>query len=186
MVRTFIIVTACMLLCVVAPALAQQDPSASEEKLYENVLKQFAEAYNRQDADAMAALFTENGIRVTPNGILQGRDAIRHELQHMLAMGLHDYIVRRTVSHSEGNLIFDVGEWQAKVGDRQFHGYYSALLVREGDQAKISQRPSTLPRPVSSLAANRNVRARKANHADAHSVRWVPLLKESDIRFARI
>ena len=192
MVRTFIIVTACMLLCVVAPALAQQDPSASEEKLYENVLKQFAEAYNRQNADAMAALFTENGIRVTPNGILQGRDAIRHELQHMLAMGLHDYIVRRTVSHSEGNLIFDVGEWQAKVGDRQFHGYYSALLVREGDQAKISgrDRQRCRARSVAWLPTGSvcpwNVRARKANHADPHSVRWVPLLKESDIRFARI
>ena len=137
MIRTFIMVTACMLLCVVAPALAQQAASASDEKLYEDVQKQFAEAYNRQDADAIAALFTENGIRVTPNGIFQGRDAIRREIQHVLAMGLHDYNVRRTVSHSEGNLVFNVGEWQAKLGDRQFHGYYSALLVREGDQAKI-------------------------------------------------
>jgi|1186.fasta_scaffold577100_2 ketosteroid isomerase-like protein len=137
MIRTFIMVTICMFLCVVAPALAQQDPSASDEKLYEDVQKQFAEAYNRQDADAMAALFTENGVRVTPNGIFQGRDAIRREIQQVLTMGLHDYTVRRTVSRSEGNLVFNVGEWQAKLGDRQFHGYYSALLIREGDQAKI-------------------------------------------------
>jgi hypothetical protein len=52
-------------------------------------------------------------------------------------MGLHDYTVRRTVSRLEGNLVFNIGEWQAKLGDRQFHGYYSALLIREGDQAKI-------------------------------------------------
>ena len=29
----------------------------------------------------MAAAFTENGVRVTPSGILQGRDAIRRNLQ---------------------------------------------------------------------------------------------------------
>ncbi len=96
MVRTLVMVIARMMLCGVTPALAQQDHSASDEKLYENVQKQFAEAYNRQNADAMAALFSENGIRVTPNGIFQGRDAIRRGLRHVLAMGLHDYTVRRT------------------------------------------------------------------------------------------
>jgi hypothetical protein len=33
------------------------------------------------DVDAMAAAFTENGVRVTPSGIFQGRDAIRRNLQ---------------------------------------------------------------------------------------------------------
>jgi ketosteroid isomerase-like protein len=137
MIRTFIRVTACMLLGVVVPALAQQDSSANDEKVYQDIQRQFAEAYNRQDADAMAALFSENGIRVTPNGIFQGRDAIRRDMQHVLEMGLHDYTVRRTVSRPEGNGVFNAGEWQAKLGDRRFHGYYSALVTREGGQAKI-------------------------------------------------
>lgn len=148
MIRTIITVTACMLLAVVAPALGQKNPSASDEKLYEDVQRQFTEAYNRQDADAMAALFTENGIRVTPNGIFQGRDAIRRDMQNVLEMGLHDYSVRRTVSRSEGNLVFNAGEWQAKLGDRQFHGYYSALLTREGDQAKILEETVNVAAPA--------------------------------------
>jgi hypothetical protein len=35
--------------------------------------KNFAEAYNRGDVDAMAAVFTENAVRVTPSGIFHGR-----------------------------------------------------------------------------------------------------------------
>jgi hypothetical protein len=35
-------------------------------------------------------------------------------------------------------MVVNAGEWRAKRGDgRQFRGYYSALLVREGDGVKI-------------------------------------------------
>jgi hypothetical protein len=35
-------------------------------------------------------------------------------------------------------MVFNAGEWQAKLGDGQrLHGCYSALLVREGDKVKI-------------------------------------------------
>ena len=148
MVRTVIMITACMLLGVVARSSAQQNFSASDEKIYQDVQRQFAEAYNRQDAGAMAALFTENGVRITPSGIFQGRDAILSDMQNTLKMGLHDYTVRRTVSRSEGNLVFHAGEWQAKLGDRQYHGYYSALLVREGDQAKILEETVNVAAPA--------------------------------------
>jgi hypothetical protein len=35
-------------------------------------------------------------------------------------------------------MVFNAGEWRAKLGDgQQLRGYYSALLVREGDGVKI-------------------------------------------------
>jgi len=89
---------------------------------YAELQKNFAEAYNRKDADAMAAAFAEDGIRVTPSGIFQGRAAIRRNLQDVLNMGLHDYTVQRTVSRSEGTFVFNAGEWQAKLGDQPLHG----------------------------------------------------------------
>jgi ketosteroid isomerase-like protein len=109
-----------------------------------NILRK---TYNHKDVDAMAAAFTENGIRVTPSGIFQGRDAIRCNLQDALNMGLHDYAVRRTISRLEGNFVFNAGEWQAKLGDKSFHGYYTAILVREGDQAKIMEETVTAAAP---------------------------------------
>ncbi len=147
MIRSSITVAVWMSLGVTPPALAQQDGSASIEELYQDVQRRFADAYNHHDADAIAALFTENATRVTPNGIFQGRDAIRREIQLVLDMGLHDYSVRRTVSRREGDLVFDAGEWQAKLGNTQFHGYYSALLTRDGDQARIVEETVNVAAP---------------------------------------
>jgi ketosteroid isomerase-like protein len=138
---------ACILFCAATPASAQpNDPRAGGE-LYQKVQSEFAEAYNRKDVAAMAAFFSEDGVRITPAGIFRGRDAIRREMQRVIEMGLHDYSVRRTISHLEGSMVFNAGEWQAKLGDQQFHGYYSALLVREGDEVKIFEETVNVAAP---------------------------------------
>jgi ketosteroid isomerase-like protein len=140
------LLTLCVVLAMTSQARAQQD--RADDSVYADLQKHFAEAYNRKDADAMAAAFTENGIRVTPGGIFEGRDAIRRNLQDVLNMGLHDYTVRRTLSRSEGGgLVFNAGEWQAKLGDQPLHGYYTAIIIREGDQAKIMEETVTIAAP---------------------------------------
>jgi ketosteroid isomerase-like protein len=137
--------TICLLLAILSHATAQQ--SSTEDTAFADVQKHFAEAYNRKDVDAMAAAFTENGIRVTPSGIFQGRDAIRRNLQDALNLGLHGYTVRRIISRLEGNFVFNAGEWEAMLGDKSFHGYYTAILVLEGDQAKIMEETVTVAAP---------------------------------------
>lgn len=129
------------------PVWAQDARPAPDDAAIETMQKQFAEAYNRKDADAMANFFVENGFRITPTGIFQGRAAIRGDLQNALSLGLHDYSVRRTNSRRKGNLVFDVGEWQAKLGDRPFHGYYSALVVDEGGAVKILEETVNVAAP---------------------------------------
>jgi ketosteroid isomerase-like protein len=123
------------------------EQNQTEDAVFADVQKHFAEAYNRKDVDGMAAAFSENGVRVTPSGIFQGRDAIRRNLQNALDVGLHDYTVQRTISRSEGGFVFNAGEWQAKVGDKSFRGYYTAILVREGDQARIMEETVTIAAP---------------------------------------
>jgi ketosteroid isomerase-like protein len=54
----------------------QNEPVAGGEH-FQKVQSDFAEAYNRKDVAAMAELFSENGVRITPAGIFRGRDAIR-------------------------------------------------------------------------------------------------------------
>jgi len=95
----------------------------------------------------MALAFAEDGIRVTPSGIFQGRDAIRRNLQDVLNMGLYDYTVQRTISRSIGTFVFNAGEWQAKLGDQPLHGYYTAIIVRDGDRAKIMEETVTIAAP---------------------------------------
>lgn len=144
MQRTLYAGSIALLLLGAPQALAQQisgdDPSAEMQR-------HFAEAYNRGDVEAMADVFTKNAIRVTPSGIFQGRDAIRRSFQAALDMGLHDYTVKRTISHSEGRFIFNTGEWRAKLGDQPFHGYYTATVVRDGDRTRIIEETVTVAVP---------------------------------------
>jgi ketosteroid isomerase-like protein len=124
------------------------EPSAGHEP-FEKMQSDFAAAYNRKDVPAMTAFFSENAVRVTPAGVFRGREAIGRELQRVsVDLGLHDYSVKRTVSRPMGNMVFNAGEWQAKLSDgKQYHGYYSALLVREGDQVKIFEETTNVAVP---------------------------------------
>jgi ketosteroid isomerase-like protein len=149
LVRMTISAVNIFVLLAATPAAPQQiEPSAGGE-LFEKMQSDFAEAYNRKDVPAMAAFFSENAVRVTPAGVFRGREAIGRELQRVsVDLGLHDYSVKRTVSRQEGNMVFNAGEWQAKLGDgKQYHGYYSALLVREGDRVKIFEETTNVAVP---------------------------------------
>jgi ketosteroid isomerase-like protein len=145
MARTIVIF--CILLSATTPAIAQQSPPITDDEVFQQVQKQLAEAYNRKDVNAMAELFTENSLRVTPNGIFNGREAIRHNMQEAIEMGVHDYTVQRTVSRREGQFILNAGEWQAKVGDQPYRGFYSAILTTEGGQPKILEESVTVAAP---------------------------------------
>jgi ketosteroid isomerase-like protein len=142
-------IAAIFLLSIVTPASTQQDEPGAGGALFEKLQSEFAEAYNRKDVPAMAAFFSENGVRITPAGVFRGREAIGRELQRVVIdLGLHDYSVRRTVSRLEGGMVFNAGEWRATLGDgKQYHGYYSALLVREGDGVKIFEETTNVAVP---------------------------------------
>jgi ketosteroid isomerase-like protein len=132
-----------VLLALSSAATAQQaplDPSAEMQK-------QFAEAYNKGDLDTMAGHFTEDAVRVTPSGIFNGRDAIRRGFQDALTLGLHDYTVKRVSSRTDGTFIFNVGEWQAKVGDHPLHGYYTAILVQGAGLPQIMEETVAVAAP---------------------------------------
>jgi ketosteroid isomerase-like protein len=147
--RIAISVAAIMLLAAVPSASTEQAEPGAGGELFEKMQSEFAAAYNRKDVAAMAAFFSENGVRITPAGVFRGRDAIGRELQRVVIdLGLHDYSVRRTISRLEGGMVFNAGEWQAKLGDgHEFHGYYSALLVREGDAVKIFEETVNVAAP---------------------------------------
>jgi ketosteroid isomerase-like protein len=116
----------------------------SQESKAEFEQQQFADAYNRKDVEAMAMAFSEDAVRVTPASVFRGRDEIRRSFQEALKLGLQDYAVRRTDSRTYGDVVLTVGEWQAKLGNNPFHGYYTSILGREGDQIKILEETVTV------------------------------------------
>src|SRR3954470_10700943 len=116
MVRTIVLAASLMIVGCVGAAAQQATPDQ-----YADLQKNFAEAYNRKDVDAMAASFTDDAIRVTPSGMFVGREAIRRNLQDVVNLDLHDYSVERNVSRSFGNFVFNAGEWQAQLGAPTTH-----------------------------------------------------------------
>ena len=80
-------------------------------------MSSFAEAYNRMDADTMAAAFAEDGIRVTPSGIFQGRDASCRNLHDVLGIGtarLIGWAINRYVDSTPTKLLgmaTEPGSW---------------------------------------------------------------------------
>lgn len=131
------------------PAIPQQIEPGAGGDLFEKMQAEFAAAYNRKDVAAMASFFAEDAVRITPAGVFRGREAIARELQRVsIDLGLHDYSVKRTVSRRKGDMVFNAGEWQATLGDgKQYRGYYSALLIREGDSVKIFEETTNVAVP---------------------------------------
>ena len=114
------------------PSVAQTDEQAARE-----VHVQFTAAFNRQDGAGLAALFSENGIRVTPQGIVQGRDAIRKDSDKRFQSRFHDLSITPQIVRTLGESIWEAGEWTMKMGDQPVRGYFAMTLVREGDSFRI-------------------------------------------------
>ena len=139
-----------------APAFAQQkgraEPRIAQERdllrfpdelaEFDALHQKLEEAYNKNDASAVVALFTEDAVLVTADGVFAGRQQIEkryadafqrspitgfacsHERHHLYAID---------------NAAWSTSEWastfQGQTGFAQ--GYWSALYVPDGDAWKI-------------------------------------------------
>jgi ketosteroid isomerase-like protein len=109
--------------------------------------KKFDEAYNNNDAAALAALFTEDAVMVTDTGPLYGREAIEKYQADNFQEGHHsDHIGKRDqysphIIGTAGNEEWETGEWSCTLqrqtgGPIQAKGYWSSICAREGDAWK--------------------------------------------------
>ena len=100
------------------------------------------EAFNANDAVALAALFTEDAVLVAPDGMFFGRQAI----QKRYADGFQRWPI--TTSSDQGsclqaidNAAWATGKWwstrQGQTGPKFERGFWSAIYVRDGDAWKI-------------------------------------------------
>ena len=126
------------------PAIAQQkdtaDPQLREALAAYN--KKEDEAWNNNDAVALAALYTEDAVLVTPEGMVLGRQAIEKQYGDIFQQ-LHPTNQIRTVDqvNAIGSDVWNVGEWscivQSPDGPSPIKGYFASITVREGDAWKI-------------------------------------------------
>jgi uncharacterized protein (TIGR02246 family) len=106
------------------------------------LVTKFDEAKNKNDAAAVAALFTEDAILVTDTGPIYGRDAIEksyagtfQQIHFSNHLGQADPNSIRAIG-TVGDEIWSNGEWSVTLQGQsgspiQLKGYWSAVQVRE-------------------------------------------------------
>jgi ketosteroid isomerase-like protein len=147
------------------PTFAQQKDTI-DSQIDEQVTKKLDEAFNNGDAAALAALFTQDAVWVTPQGPVFGLEAIQKRFAGMFQQGHYSNHLNKDDEGSPhmigtaGNEVWRTGEWsftlQGKSGGPiQLKGYWGAINVREGDTWKIRMltfnvtpaTPATAPTP---------------------------------------
>jgi uncharacterized protein (TIGR02246 family) len=94
-----------------------------------------AEIYNKNDATAYAAFFTEDAVYVTPEGVLYGRQAIEKKYANDFQQWHPtNYVVNVHQVNAIGNDVWKFGEWSCAVQTQDglfpVNGYFAAILVR--------------------------------------------------------
>jgi uncharacterized protein (TIGR02246 family) len=113
------------------------------------------EAFKENDASAVAALFTEDGVLVAPDGMSYGRQAIeKRYAETFRRWPITTFSSQRYQLNAIDNAVWAVGEWwstlQTEIGPKFEGGYWSAIYIREGNAWKIrmltvSERPQPAP-----------------------------------------
>ena len=132
------------------PTFAQQQKTP-DPQLREQILalsKKFEVAWNNNDAAALAALFTQDGIEVTDHGPIYGREALQknwadmfqkvHFSNHVATVDEYSPYIIGTA----GNEMWMTGKYSFTVKSENFgpveqKGNFCQILVREGDSWKV-------------------------------------------------
>ena len=132
------------------PTFAQQKDTG-DTKIAQQIRAlaiEYANAFNRHDAAAVAALFTEDGVRVNASGEHRGRPAIEKSFANWEFQRWHctDLLKRIDRVLPVGNEVIAQGIWSLTYQDmgatkpnHPDEGHLSWVLVREGDTWKIAR-----------------------------------------------
>jgi uncharacterized protein (TIGR02246 family) len=119
------------------PAFAQEkdtvDPQVRQQ--IEAVLKKHEEAYNKYDAGAFAAGFTQYAVELGAGGLARGRQEIEERYAAELASHPTKQSFTLVQVCAVGDAICAISEFFHY--NTQTKGHYAAIYVREGDTWRI-------------------------------------------------
>jgi uncharacterized protein (TIGR02246 family) len=116
--------------------------SASHEEIKDAARRGQAawnEAFNRGDAAAVAALYTDDATLLPPtHAIIKGSDAVREFWQGLIGAGFKGHGIELVDAASGGDMAFATGNWWAsgpgEGGEtRRFEGTVVTVLRRQAD-----------------------------------------------------
>ena len=135
------------------PSFAQEKESTLSEQDRQQIdalATKYAEAVNQTDAAAIAALFTEEGVFVTPAGILTGRAAVEKFYQGQFKdTPVSDSSIKTVDLHGAGNLAWAVGQWANNTAQ----GNWGAVDERTDGTWKIRMLTFNVTPPAAAASA---------------------------------
>ena len=128
-------------------ALAQSTDTFLTEQDHQQIDalgSKYVEAFNKNNAAALAALFTDDGLLVGPGSIVSGQAAIEKSYQDTFKGGTQsDQRIQTVELHGLGtDLALAAGQWSNKGPGpdntvQENHGNWGAVDARVGDTWKI-------------------------------------------------
>ena len=136
---------AALLVCFAGSAFALSGDLAGNTRVLEQLGElnlQLKAALRQDNAADLAALFTEEAVCVTPQGVLIGREAIAEGLEHVFKDScMTSQIFQIDQLHSLGSDAWSVGQWWTTLHSLQgtafLSGYWSAIFVQDGGAWKM-------------------------------------------------
>jgi ketosteroid isomerase-like protein len=132
------------------PVLAQEKeptPAERDHQLVDEFNKKIDQAYNNNDAAALAGFYAKQAVLVTNTGPIYGREALEKYYTDLFKQVHFSHHLGKVDQYSPrivGNERWDTGEWSATIqvqgqkGDLiQLQGYFGCIDIREGDDWKI-------------------------------------------------
>jgi uncharacterized protein (TIGR02246 family) len=112
------------------------DPQTAQEiRAYTD---NYIERFNKNDAAALTALFTEDVVLMTPEGLIYGRQAAEKMYTEFFRQWHpSNQAINIDRINAIDNQAWKVGEWTATLqgpdGPLPAKGHFASILVREGD-----------------------------------------------------
>ncbi len=134
-----------------ASATAQQVSEQDAREAGQSVLDAWNKTELQKDAVAHAALFTEDAVRVTSQGLIAGRAAIERRAVEEFKVYTPDPSKLEQVKMIGSGVMLRAGTWSGTYngpyGPVHLRDYWSDTDVRDGDTWKIQQETSNVTPP---------------------------------------
>src|SRR3954452_4716239 len=134
--RLHLLAAASLAIGLVVPALAQNKtgkctgPQDACQQLVDFNQAQMV-AFNKKDAAAVAALYTEDAVFVTEGPILNGRAAIEKFYADGIKGGDSNLVINIVESRIMGDGAWAIGDWNVVSSQGPVHGNWVTLFVRD-------------------------------------------------------
>lgn len=119
-----------------APSFAQGDKAgrSNVQQAVEAFVTKYLDTYNKKDASGVAALYTDDGVLVSPGPIATGRQSIEKAWRAAFDAGRTGLKYKIQQTQADGNLVWSVGQFTVMAPDEK-----GTLQERQGNFANVYQ-----------------------------------------------